>query len=75
MYNEKIHEGLKNLPSTMPDELLTRKDVCRIFKISLQSVIRMEQAGRLPAVRLGAASVRYQRSAVAKFIQDSITRH
>ena len=72
MHNEKLYEGVKNMP-TVTDELLTRKDVCRIFKISLQSVIRLENSGKLPAVRLGAGSVRYRRSDVEKFITDSIS--
>lgn len=72
MRQEKLYEGKKNM-TTVTDELLTRKDVSRIFKVSILSVIRWEAAGRLPAIRLGAGTVRYQRSAVEKLIQDSIT--
>lgn len=73
MRNEKLHEGIRAM-STVVEELLTRKDVSRIFKVSILSVIRWEAAGRLKAVRLGAGTVRYQRSAVEKLIQDSIPK-
>ena len=58
---------------TVTDALLTRKQIAALFQISTQTVIRLEASGALPAVRLGAGSVRYQRSAVEKLIQDSIT--
>ena len=71
MYQENVYQGVAAMPA-VTDELLTRKDVCRLFKVSLQSVIRMEKSGELPAVRLGAGSVRYRRSDVLAFITRSI---
>jgi hypothetical protein len=73
MRNEKLYLGAQNM-STVTDELLTRKDVSRIFKVSIPSVIRWEAAGRLPAVRFGAGTVRYQRSAVEDLIANSLSR-
>ena len=32
-----------------------------------------EQAGKLPAIRLGAGSVRYRKSDVERFVTESIT--
>jgi len=72
MRNEKAHIGAKNMP-TVTNELLTRKQVAALLCVSTQSIIRWEIAGKLPVVRLGAASVRIRRSDVEKLIQDSIT--
>jgi hypothetical protein len=35
MRDEKLHQGVKNMP-TVTDELLTRKDIARLFQISTQ---------------------------------------
>ncbi len=72
MRNEKAHIGAKNMP-TVTNELMTRKQVAKLLSVSTQSVIRWEIAGKLPVVRLGAASVRYKRSDVEQLIQDSLT--
>jgi excisionase family DNA binding protein len=72
MRTEKLKKGIQNMP-TVTTELLTRKQVASLFQISVLSVIRMEQDGKLPAVRLGAGTVRYKRSTVEKFINDALT--
>ena len=53
--------------TTVADELLTRKDLAQIFKVSQQTVVRWEQVGRFPALRLGSR-VRYRRQDVEAFI-------
>jgi excisionase family DNA binding protein len=57
----------------MKGQLLTRKQVAEIFQISPITVIRLEASGKLPAVRIGAGSVRYRFEDVAAFIDKSIT--
>lgn len=59
--------------TTGTNELLTRKAVAKLLSVSTQSVIRWEQSGKLPAVRLGAASVRIRRSDVEKLVAESMT--
>jgi excisionase family DNA binding protein len=59
--------------STVTTELLTRKQVAALFQVSPLTVIRLEDAGKLPALRLGAGSVRYKRSDVEKFISNAVT--
>jgi excisionase family DNA binding protein len=51
-------------------DFLTRRQVAAIFQVSQPTVIRWELAGRFPAVRLGAGSVRYRRADVEAFIQS-----
>jgi excisionase family DNA binding protein len=53
-------------------ELLTRKDVAELFQVTTMTVFRLEQDGKLPAIRLGAGTVRYRRSDVEKFIAASL---
>jgi excisionase family DNA binding protein len=72
MHPEKLYFGVKAMP-TVTNELLTRKDVARLFQVSPLTVIRLQEAGKLPAVTLGAGSIRYRRSDVEAFIQQSIT--
>ena len=73
MRQEKVWKG-KEAMNTVTDQLLTRKQIAALFQISEQTVIRLEESGKLPALRLGAGSVRYQRSTVEKLIQDSISK-
>lgn len=56
--------------SKSTEELLTRKDVAKLFQVSTLTVIRLEAAGKLPAVRLGAGTVRYRRSDIERFIAN-----
>ena len=58
---------------TITSELMTRRQVAELFQVSQLTVIRMEQDGKLQAIRLGAGSVRYRRSEVEKFISNSIS--
>jgi excisionase family DNA binding protein len=69
MRQEKAHIGVQNLPSAT-NELLTRGQVCRLCQISTQTVIRLEQSGALPSLRLGAGSVRIRRSDLEKFLAN-----
>jgi len=73
MRAEKLYEGKKNM-TTVTSEFLTRKQVADLFQVSQLTVIRLERAGKLQAMRLGAGSVRYQRSAVEKLIQESVSK-
>jgi excisionase family DNA binding protein len=68
MRNEKLKFGARTMP-TITDELLTRKQVAAIFQVSPLTVIRLENDGKLPAIRLGAGSVRYHKSDVENFIR------
>jgi excisionase family DNA binding protein len=72
MRAEKLHHGVKNM-STVTTELLTRKQVAALFQVSTPTIIRLEDAGKLPALRLGAGSVRYKRSDVENFISSAVT--
>lgn len=58
--------------TTITESLLTRKQVAALFQCSALTIIRLEQAGKLPAVRIGT-SVRYRRADVETYITDSIT--
>jgi excisionase family DNA binding protein len=55
---------------TITEEFLTRKDVAKLFQVSTLTVIRLEAAGKLPAVRLGAGTVRYRKSDIERFIAN-----
>jgi excisionase family DNA binding protein len=72
MRQEKLNKGVINM-NAVSSELMTRKQVAALFQVDPQTVIRLEASGSLPAIRLGAGSVRYKRSDVEKFIQASIT--
>lgn len=54
---------------TITKELLTRKDIAELCQVSPLTVIRWEHDGKLPAIRLGAGSVRYKRADVQAFLQ------
>ena len=54
--------------NTITEELMTRGDVAKLFKVSRLTVIRMEKAGKLPALRIGAGSVRYRKADVEAFL-------
>jgi excisionase family DNA binding protein len=56
---------------TNAKELLTRRDLCQMFQVSLSTIIRWQDSGKLPVVRLGAGSPRYRRSDVEQFIQQA----
>jgi len=72
MRPEKLHHGREAM-NTIKDELLTRKEIAAACKCSVLTVIRLEQAGKLEALRLGAGSVRIRRSSLEKFLNESIT--
>ena len=71
MRQEKAFQGVRNMP-TVTDELLTRKQVMAICQVSQQTVLRLEASGALPALRLGAGSVRIRRSDLEKFLQTCV---
>lgn len=56
------------------DQLLNRKQVAQIFGVSPITIIRLQESGKLPAVRIGAGSIRYRKSDVEQFISQSITK-
>jgi len=59
--------------TTIAKELLTRKDVAALCQVSPLTIIRWEASGRLPAIRLGAGTVRYRKSDVEALIASSLT--
>lgn len=71
MYPEKIHQGITAMQARAVPELMTRKQVAELFQVSPLTVIRLEQAGKLPAVKVGAGSIRYKRTDVEKFIEQA----
>jgi excisionase family DNA binding protein len=73
MRSEKLFHGAQNM-TTVTTDLLTRADVAKLFGVSVLSVIRMQAAGKLPAVRLGAATIRYKRSDVLAYIESCISK-
>lgn len=72
MRDEKLYAGVAALP-TVTDQFLTRAQVCKLCQISTQTVIRLEESGALPALRLGAGSVRIRRSDLEKFLQGCVS--
>ncbi len=58
---------------TITNELLTRKDLMALFKVSQPTVIRLEAAGKLTPVRIGRC-VRFKRADVEQYIASSLTR-
>jgi excisionase family DNA binding protein len=54
------------------NELLTRKQVAALFQVSPLTVIRMENEGKLHAIRLGAGSVRYRKTDVEAYIESCL---
>lgn len=71
MRSEKLFQGAKNM-TTITDQLLTRKQVAALFQVSTLTIIRLEDAGKLNPVRLGAGSIRHKRSDVEAYIAASI---
>jgi excisionase family DNA binding protein len=69
---EHIKTAQRNL-MTITNELLTRKDVSKLFQISTMTVIRLEEDGKLPAVRIGTR-VRYKRADVEALISAGATK-
>jgi excisionase family DNA binding protein len=57
--------------TTVTDELLNRKQVAQLFGVSPITVIRLQEAGKLPVVQIGAGSIRYRRADIERFIADS----
>jgi excisionase family DNA binding protein len=72
MRDEKLYKGAENM-STVTEQLLTRKQIAALFQVSELTVIRLEKAGKLPAFRFGAGSVRYKRSDVLAYIESCLT--
>lgn len=56
-------------PGLLADEnLCTRQDIARLFKVSPATVSRWAKAGHISALRLGAGAVRYDFAAVLTFL-------
>jgi excisionase family DNA binding protein len=71
MRNEKLHAGISAMQARSVPELLTRKQVAELFQVSPLTIIRLEAAGKLPAVKVGAGSIRYKREDVEAFIEQA----
>lgn len=52
---------------TITDELLTRADLMKLFKVSQPTVLRLEAAGKLQPIRIGSR-VRFKRADVEAFL-------
>ncbi len=72
MRDEKLYHGVKAMPE-VTEQLLTRKQIAALFQVSEPTVIRLEHAGKLPALRFGAGSVRYKRADVLAYIESCLT--
>jgi hypothetical protein len=54
MRAEHIATARRNM-HTITDELLTRADLMKLFKVSQPTVLRLEAAGKLQPIRVGSA--------------------
>jgi predicted DNA-binding transcriptional regulator AlpA len=52
-------------------ELLTRRQLTALFQVSLPTLLRWQDAGKLLPVRLGAGTVRYRRADIESLITDA----
>ena len=64
-----LHYGKENT-NTVTDELLTRKDLAQIFRVTEQTIVLWEKAKMFAALRLGTR-VRYRRQDVDRFITQA----
>ncbi len=55
------------------DILMTLKEVAKYLKISVHTVYKMVEQGRMPATRLGR-QLRFYKSDVYKWLSDRMTR-
>ena len=55
----------------MNDQTLTRKDVAKLFRLSVRSIQRLECSGTLTSFKLGNA-VRFRKSDIDKAIEERI---
>ena len=53
----------------MSTELLTRKDVARLFQLSPRTIIRLEASGKLKSIKLQHA-VRFHQSDIDAFLEE-----
>ena len=53
----------------MEDELLTKKEVAKMLKVSESMVYRLTRRGELPAIRAGKRFTRVWKSDVIKFLE------
>jgi len=67
MRNEHIKTAARNMHAVQ-DELLSRREISELFKISQMTVIRMEQRGDLKPIRVGLRSIRYRASDVRELL-------
>jgi excisionase family DNA binding protein len=54
--------------TTIAPELLTRREVADLFRVSSVTVLRMERAGKLAPVRVGR-QVRYRETEVRRLME------
>jgi len=55
------------------DVLMTLKEVAKYLKISVHTIYKMVEYGRMPATRLGR-QLRFRKSDVYKWLADKMTR-
>jgi predicted DNA-binding transcriptional regulator AlpA len=55
--------------NTSADQILTRRELARHFKVSVSSVKRWEASGRLSPLKIGPRLVRYRLSDVIAFAE------
>jgi len=62
------------LPDIQDNEiLLSRADVAKMFKVTTQTIIRLENDGKLQAYRLGPGTVRYRLVDVMKYTASCLS--
>jgi excisionase family DNA binding protein len=69
---EHLKTGARNM-GTITNELLTRKQVAALFQMTAMTIIRLEESGKLPAIRIGTR-VRYKRADVEALITAGATK-
>ena len=52
------------------EELITRQEAAALLRISIRTLERWEQSGRLSPTRLSPGVVRYRRADVDRLIED-----
>lgn len=55
----------------MNDDILTRKEVAKLLKLTPRSIVNLENAGKLTSFKLNGA-VRFRRSDIDKTIEEQI---
>jgi len=54
----------------MTDRLLTPRELARVLKIGEEAVAKLRRAGRIPCVRIGQRTIRFDLDAVLKALES-----